>query len=108
MPVLHLPLKTIKAMDKILKSLFSLAIPFRQKNIHTIRWKEICSPLEDSEQGLRDNRENSLALYDQGFSQTRGSKGVSLGGLYYVSEVGVGYNALIPPFVISFSFNETS
>ena len=33
-----------------------------QKNVHTIKWKEICCPVEEGGLGVRDTKENNLAL----------------------------------------------
>lgn len=49
-------------MDKMFRSFFS-GDSSKKKNIHTIKWKEICSPFEVGGLGIRDSKDNNLALF---------------------------------------------
>ena len=34
----------------------------KKTNVHTIKWKEICYPIKEGGLGIRDTKENNLAL----------------------------------------------
>lgn len=61
--VLQHPSRTIATVDKMFRNSFGATLPGKKKkSVHTIKWKEIYKPVEDVGLGIRDTKENNLAL----------------------------------------------
>ena len=61
MSVLRLPKLTTEELDRIYQK-FWWGGPEDKKNVHTIRWKEICKPIECGGLRIRESDNNNKAL----------------------------------------------
>lgn len=61
MSVLQLPSKTLDSLDKMMRKFWSGDRVDKTK-FHTIKWSELCKPIEEGGLGIRESKENNISL----------------------------------------------